>query len=200
MQLNDYVPAKCGPPPWPSGCNGCGLCSRLHDTLHATHQFQGLPIPAWLMLARMVQSLLVLAMGLTCLPPLHLMAPLPLAVEPALFLKVCHWTGNIRRLAMPAPHATHVRFGARGDRLVANYHSDHAYVFDTTRSASPGAVAGAFPTGFIRSCRATPLPPVIRPPGKRKAELEPCRCVAQKSSGHVALFGHGSEELKGNEG
>ena len=100
---------------------------------------------------------------------------------------------------MPAPHATHVRFGARGDRLVANYHSDHAYVFDTTRSASPGAVAGAFPTGFIRSCRGTPLPPVIRPPGKRKAELEPCRCVAH-SSGHGALFGHVSEDLRGNEG
>lgn len=36
-------------------------------------------------------------------------------------------------------HTTGVSFGARGDRVVASYHGDHAYSFDITRSSREAA-------------------------------------------------------------
>ena len=46
-------------------------------------------------------------------------------------------------------HITGVSFGARGDKVVASYHGDHAYSFDITRSsqdAAESALAYAAPS------------------------------------------------------
>ena len=43
------------------------------------------------------------------------------------------------------PHGTYVKFGNRGDKVVATYHGDHAYTFDVAASATSAAAAALAP-------------------------------------------------------
>ncbi len=44
-----------------------------------------------------------------------------------------------KRRGRTRQHTTGVSFGARGDRVVASYHGDHAYSFDITRNSCEAA-------------------------------------------------------------
>lgn len=44
-----------------------------------------------------------------------------------------------RKRGRSRQHTTGVSFGARGDKVVASYHSDHAYCFDITHSSQEAA-------------------------------------------------------------
>jgi hypothetical protein len=58
-----------------------------------------------------------------------------------------NWTGD-RRRGRVRQHTTGVAFGARGDKVVASYHGDHAYSFDTTGSSHRDS--GHTPIGYGR--------------------------------------------------
>ncbi|KAL4428996.1 hypothetical protein ABPG77_006035 [Micractinium sp. CCAP 211/92] len=56
-------------------------------------------------------------------------------------------------------HATYVAFGNRGDKVIATYHGDHAYSFDTTGAAAPAAApAGTTAAAQQRAGGSAPLP------------------------------------------
>jgi len=65
--------------------------------------------------------------------------------------KLFHMNPTITPCVAGNPHksastnATYVSFGARGDKLLATYHADHAYAFDITKSAE-GAHAASYPS------------------------------------------------------
>ena len=51
----------------------------------------------------------------------------------------------MKRRGQGRQHTTGLAFGNRGDKLVATYHADHAYSFDTTRGVchtDPSDAAG----------------------------------------------------------
>lgn len=51
----------------------------------------------------------------------------------------CFGSAGDKRRGRPRQHTTGVSFGARGDKVVASYHGDHAYSFDITRSPTEAA-------------------------------------------------------------
>lgn len=74
-------------------------------------------------------------------------------------------------------HTTGVSFGARGDKVVASYHSDHAYSFDITRSSEDAAESAlAYAAASVRRRPSSVIP--------ASAEQEVC-----------STFGRGEEAL-----
>jgi len=73
------------------------------------------------------------------------------------------------------PHTTHVTFSNRGDRVLATYHSDHAYAFDAL-GAGPDAYRSAFWTSHRSS---------TSPNSDAEAKLQRC-----KFKGNGAMFEH----------
>jgi len=75
------------------------------------------------------------------------------------------------------PHSTHISFSNRGDKVLATYHSDHAYSFDVG-----GAAPDAFRSMFWRSHATGGGRPVG---ADSEARLQRC-----KFNGNAAMFEH----------
>ena len=58
---------------------------------------------------------------------------------------VCNAVAAVNTRRNTRSNTTYVAFGARGDKVIASYHADHAYSFDIT-SAADNCLAAAFLT------------------------------------------------------
>jgi len=85
-----------------------------------------------------------------------------------------------------ARHATYVRFGNRGDKVVANYNGDHAYSFDVTAAAQgPRAV---FRTASLGTIAANVLTEAALDPPRAANLRVPSEAEVARGKAHEAYF------------
>ncbi|CAL8472173.1 g11715 [Coccomyxa elongata] len=118
--------------------------------------------------------------------------------NPMLMLAPPHQCLGDKRRGKTRQHTTGVSFGARGDRVVASYHGDHAYSFDITRSPCEAAHSTvAYAPSKAAPCSSNSAPPSSQPQDCSTSSREKFTHTSRTSSSEtVTQLSKRAEECK----